>query len=112
MRYRQIFLILSVMLFVCGCGEEDAGGKRREIVEKAEGYQSEKIYIKGPEGTPFAFLVERGMESGEVVRKGTEGWGESGTKQEIDERLLAAALGENVEEKEKSQKMKKIEKSS
>jgi len=42
-------------------------------MEKAEEYQQEKIYIKGPEGTPFAFLVERGNGTGEVVRKAIGG---------------------------------------
>lgn len=79
----------------------------RELMEKAEEYQQEKIYIKGPEGTPFAFLVERGNGTGEVVRKAIGGCGESQIKQEIDKKMLDAVLRENGEKKEKSQKNEK-----
>lgn len=108
MRVRQIFLAAGTLMMVCGCSGGDADEQiRRELVEKAEEYQQEKIYIKGPEGTPFAFLVERDNGTGEVVRKDIEGYGESQIKQEIDKKMLDAVLGENGEKKEKSQKNEK-----
>ncbi|WP_394266901.1 hypothetical protein [Anaerotignum sp.] len=114
MRYRKIFLVAGMMVFMSGCGDgdrENAEGQiRREVMENAQQYQQEKIYIKGPEGTPFAFLVEENSAKGEVVRKGIGGCGESWTKQEIDEKMLEAVLGKNGEEKEKSQKNEKNEK--
>ena len=108
MQVRQIFLVVSIMMMACGCSGVDADGQaRRELMEKAEEYQQEKIYIKGPEGTPFAFLVERESAKGEVVRKGIGECGESRTKQEIDKKMLDAVLGKNGEKKEKSQNNEK-----
>lgn len=112
MRVRQIFLVVSVVTMVCGCSGGNADGQmRRELMEKAEEYQQEKIYIKGPEGTPFAFLVERGNGTGEVVRKDIGGCGESQIKQEIDKKMLDAVLRGNGEKKRKiTKKLKKSKK--
>lgn len=113
MRVRQIFLVVSVVTMVCGCSGGNADGQmRRELMEKAEEYQQEKIYIKGPEGTPFAFLVERGNGTGEMVRKDIGGCGESQIKQEIDKKMLDAVLRKMGRKKKNHKKMKKIEKSS
>lgn len=101
MRYRHILLVTGVMMLACGCSSGGAEGQiRREVMENAEQYQQEKIYIKGPEGTPFAFLVEENSTKGEVVRKGIGECGESRTKQEIDEKMLEAVLKENTEKEE------------
>lgn len=103
MRYRQIFLAASVVMICGGCSGGDAAAQsRREAIENGAEYQQEKVYIKGPEGTPFAFLVERDGETGEVVRKGMGTYGEGRAKEEIDKKMLEAVLGEN-EEKNKNE---------
>lgn len=78
---------------------------------EGRGVSTREDLYKGPEGTPFAFLVERGNGTGEVVRKDIGGCGESQIKQEIDKKMLDAVLRENGEKKN-HKKMKKIEKSS
>lgn len=61
MRVSQIFLVVSVVTMVCGCSGGNADGQmRRELMEKAEEYQQEKIYIKGPEGFWWSGAMERG----------------------------------------------------
>lgn len=94
----------------CGCSGGDTDGQGvygegRGVLTGKDLYK--KTYIKRPEGTPFAFLVERGNGTGEVVRKDIGGCGESQIKQEIDKKMLDAVLGENGEKKEKSQKNEK-----
>lgn len=68
---------------------------------EGRGVSTREDLYKGPEGTPFAFLVERGNGTGEVVRKDIGGCGESQIKQEIDKKMLDAVLRGNGEKKRK-----------
>lgn len=106
MRIRQIFLVVSVVTVVCGCSGGNADAQR--TYGESRGVSTrENLYKKGPEETPFAFLVERCGKNGEVVRKGEGKWEKSRMKQEIDKKMLSAVLGENKEKKEKPQKNEK-----
>lgn len=65
MRVRQIFLVVSVVTMVCGCSGGNADGQmRRELMEKAEEYQQEKIYIKRTGRNTLCFSGGAGQWNG------------------------------------------------
>lgn len=70
MRVRQIFLVVSVVTMVCGCSGGNADGQMgRELMEKAEEYQQEKIYIKDRKEHPLLFWWSGAMERGKWCEK-------------------------------------------